>query len=219
MKKCLNCEKELTGKQAKYCSHLCECRCYEKKNKEKIDEYRREYRKKHSKKNIKYQKEYRKEKGDILLEEKKEYYKKNKKAILKTKAKYKRKRRKEDPLFRMGGNLSSCMTASLKCRGLRKNRRHWEDLVGYKVYELKDHLERLFKPGMSWDNYGYYGWHIDHIIPRSFFKYKSVEDVEFKYCWSLDNIQPLWASENKKKSDRIVKNMLKSDCVSLINRI
>ena len=54
---------------------------------------------------------------------------------------------------------------------------------------------------MSWDNYG--EWHIGHIIPKVFFKYKSTDDIEFKYCWSLDNLQPLWAKDNLRKKTYI----------------
>lgn len=48
---------------------------------------------------------------------------------------------------------------------------------------------------MTWENYGK-TWHIDHIIPRSWFNYKSPKDLLFKECWKLENLQPL---ETKKK--------------------
>ena len=90
----------------------------------------------------------------------------------------------------------------MKSNHLSKNRRHWEELVGWTKIELKKHLEKLFKPGMSWDNRE--DWEIDHIIPVCFFKFKSIDDVEFKYCWSLGNLQPLWTKENRKKSSKII---------------
>lgn len=52
----------------------------------------------------------------------------------------------------------------------------------------------MFTKGMTWENHGHNGWHIDHIIPCSFFKYESFEDISFQYCWSLENLQPLWAT-------------------------
>ena len=55
---------------------------------------------------------------------------------------------------------------------------------------------------MTWKNHG--KWHIDHIVPKSFFRYKNTDDVEFKYCWSLDNLQPLWAKDNFSKSDNLI---------------
>ena len=53
---------------------------------------------------------------------------------------------------------------------------------------------------MTWYNHG--DWHVDHVIPLSFFKYDSTDDVEFKFCWSLENLQPLWAEDNISKSDK-----------------
>lgn len=211
---CLNCGKELAGRQKKYCSKKCDkeynkenkqeygknyyknnktarkryYKEYRLKNKDKIDEYHKEYNKNNSEKNIKYQKEYRKFKGDILLEDQKVYYKNNKQAILKQKAGYKRKRRKTDPLFRLRLNISSCIRKSLISMNLSKRGRKWESLVGYTIQELKEHIEKLFQSGMTWDNYC--DWQLDHIIPVSFFKFKSSNDVEFKFCWSLENIQP-----------------------------
>jgi hypothetical protein len=78
--------------------------------------------------------------------------------------------------------------------------RKWESLVGYGVEELKNHLESHFLPGMSWDNMG--EWHIDHIIPKSAFHYETTDDIDFKKCWSLKNLQPLWAKDNLSKNDR-----------------
>jgi hypothetical protein len=71
-------------------------------------------------------------------------------------------------------------------------------LFGYTIEELKTHLEKKFKENMSWDNYG--EWHIDHIKPKSWFSVDS--EQELKKCWSLDNLQPLWADENWSKGNR-----------------
>ena len=78
---------------------------------------------------------------------------------------------------------------------------HWEDLVGYTISDLKKHLENQFKKGMSWDNYG--DWEIDHVIPVSAFDFNSPDDPQFKLCWALDNLQPLWMHENRTKGNKI----------------
>jgi hypothetical protein len=78
---------------------------------------------------------------------------------------------------------------------------HWETLVGYTIKDLMKHLERKFKLGMTWENYG--KWHIDHIMPKSVFKYESPDDIDFKRCWSLNNLQPLWSWENESKGAKI----------------
>ena len=106
-------------------------------------------------------------------------------------------------MFKLNGNMSSGIRVSLKRDNLSKNGRHWEYLVGYTVYELKHYIENLFQSGMTWDNYG--KWHLDHIIPKAFFKYKSTADTEFKFCWSLSNLQPLWAKDNISKGAKITR--------------
>jgi hypothetical protein len=54
---------------------------------------------------------------------------------------------------------------------------------------------------MSWENYG--KWHIDHITPLSSFDIQNYNDENFKKCWSLENLQPLWAEDNLKKSNKV----------------
>ena len=110
-----------------------------------------------------------------------------------------RKKRERIP-FRLSSSMSGGMFKSLK-RG--KDGYHWESLVNFTVDDLKCHLESQFTKGMTWDNYG--KWHIDHIIPRSFFVFDSFDDVEFKMCWRLENLQPLWAVDNLRKSNKIAR--------------
>lgn len=81
-----------------------------------------------------------------------------------------------------------------------KSGRSWESLVGYAVEDLMTHLESQFTKGMTWDNYG--SWHIDHIKPISHFKVETTEDPEFLECWSLWNLQPLWAFDNHSKNNK-----------------
>jgi hypothetical protein len=54
---------------------------------------------------------------------------------------------------------------------------------------------------MTWDNYG--EWHIDHIKPISSFTFETCDDEQFKECWSLENLQPMWGVENIKKGNKI----------------
>lgn len=73
-------------------------------------------------------------------------------------------------------------------------------LLGCTIEELKQHLENQFKGNMSWDNYGFYGWHIDHIIPCASFDLSKAS--EQKKCFHYTNLQPLWAEENLRKSNK-----------------
>lgn len=74
------------------------------------------------------------------------------------------------------------------------------NLIGCTSDELKRHLESLWQEGMSWDNYGLHGWHIDHIKPLSSFDL-SLEE-EQKKAFHYTNLQPLWAKDNLIKSNK-----------------
>jgi hypothetical protein len=112
------------------------------------------------------------------------------------------------------GKINSRMRANLYS-SLRtgKGGRKWSALVGYSVKELMKHLEKSFLPGMSWENIN--EWHVDHIIPISAFNYETTDDVDFKRCWSLNNLRPLWASDNLKKNNKLIRPFQPSLAISL----
>lgn len=87
----------------------------------------------------------------------------------------------------------------------KKSGKSWEKLVGYTLENLIKHLENQFDKNMSWRNYGSY-WHIDHIIPKSLFKYENAENSQFKECWALENLQPLERITNMKKGNKSFKD-------------
>lgn len=72
--------------------------------------------------------------------------------------------------------------------------------LGYTLEEFKSHMESLFKDGMSWQNHG--EWEIDHIKPVSAFYKEGVTCP--KIVNALSNLQPLWKSDNRKKSAKWV---------------
>lgn len=75
------------------------------------------------------------------------------------------------------------------------------ELIGCTLPELRAHIERQFLPGMTWENRGNDGWHIDHIIPLSSFDLLTPEGQ--KAANHYTNLQPLWADDNLAKSDRL----------------
>jgi hypothetical protein len=75
------------------------------------------------------------------------------------------------------------------------------DWLGCSILELKKYLESKFQPGMTWDNYGCKGWHIDHIVPLSSFDLS--DGKQLKIACNYMNLQPLWAIDNLKKSNKI----------------
>lgn len=78
--------------------------------------------------------------------------------------------------------------------GKRKAARSME-LVGCVPDELHAHLEKLWKPGMSWENYG--KWHIDHKRPCASFDLS--DHAQQRECFHFTNLQPLWDWENAAK--------------------
>ena len=86
----------------------------------------------------------------------------------------------------------------MKANNMNKNNKTF-DIVGCSPQFLKEHLEKQFKDGMTWDKIGK-EIHIDHIIPLS--SAKTEEDI-YKLC-HYTNLQPLWAQENLSKGNRII---------------
>lgn len=73
------------------------------------------------------------------------------------------------------------------------------ELLGCSIEFVKRHLEKQFKKGMSWENHGVKGWHIDHIKPCAKFDLSKPEEQKICFHWS--NLQPLWWHENLSKRD------------------
>jgi len=162
-----------------------------------------------------------------ILKKSREYYQKNKKIINKRKRNYQRlycsrnkekilkwakkarmKRRdkfnkyirdrlKTDINFKLRKTIRARIRLALKND---KKRSKTLKLLGVNnIITAKKHLEKLFKPRMTWKNHG--KWHIDHIIPCSSFDLTKAS--EQRECFHYTNLQPLWASENLAKGSKI----------------
>lgn len=110
------------------------------------------------------------------------------------------KRKRNDPHYAMSLCMREMLRRVRRLTGLKKARRT-EEILGYGKEELIKHLERLFEPGMSWSNHG--AWHIDHIIPVSVMIKRGITDP--RIINALDNLQPLWALDNQRKSAKVGK--------------
>ena len=109
-------------------------------------------------------------------------------------ARYSRWKYSHKPGYAMYHRLKSWMHKHL---GDRLPSRKWSQYLGYSTTELRAHLERQFVKGMSWENKG--KWHIDHIRPVASFDIPSIESDEFRDCFGLHNLRPVWAKENMRK--------------------
>ena len=138
---------------------------------------------------------YWQKRKEYFAEKHKQWCKDNKEVLKKLTANYRR-----IPKNKTNRNFSNSVRKALKGN---KNGRCWESIIGYNLQDLMKHLESKFQEGMTWENYGYRGWHIDHIIPCYLWQYNSYNDKEFKQCWSLCNLQPLWAKDNMRKNNKV----------------
>jgi hypothetical protein len=89
-------------------------------------------------------------------------------------------------------------------KDLKNNVNNFYPNLGYTTKNLKCHLEKYFSKGMTWEKFHSGEIHIDHIIPKSRFNLQDEKDI--KTCWSLENLQPLWAKDNIRKSNKIIYN-------------
>ena len=78
---------------------------------------------------------------------------------------------------------------------------HVLDVLGCSLDFLKVHIEKQFKDGMSWSNWNKWGWHIDHITPLDSFDLSDKE--QFAKAVHYTNLQPMWATDNWSKGNRI----------------
>lgn len=214
-KMCSICRQERTREAAKR-SHINNKvkekeynRIYHINNKEKISarhkkNYLKRYEKKHKLKSYKPKTSFK-----ISRDDKNKYYhfyylrnKKKKLSQAKTRHYY---RLKTDPVYKLKNIISSSIN-----KILFKNGFSILQYLPYTIQQLKDHLQSLFEPWMTWENHGVYRisswkdddsstwkWHIDHIIPHASFNYSSMEDQSFKDCWSLNNLRPYSAKQNQ----------------------
>lgn len=110
---------------------------------------------------------------------------------------------KTDLFYKLGKNLRIGLNKALKNGA--KTGSAVKDL-GCSIEFLKQYLESKFQPGMTWDNWGRASttkltWQIDHIIPTSSFNLIDRQEL-LKAC-HYTNLQPMWAIENIKKSNKV----------------
>ena len=73
------------------------------------------------------------------------------------------------------------------------------ELIDAEIADLKAYLSSNWEEGMSWDNYGRDGWHVDHI--RTCASFDLTDKEQQLVCFNWRNLRPMWAAENISKSD------------------
>ena len=175
------------------------------KNKEKINSQKKECYLLNIEKEKERQKEWRLNNSKIVKHYQQEYYKKNKESLNELKRKKRQEnleeyRRLERDRFEKSPHLKLIRNYRTRIKNYMKFNKvsigtGTLELVGLSSQELKNYLESKFVDGMCWDNYGLYGWHIDHVIPLSSAK----NDDRLKELCHYTNLQPLWAFDNLSK--------------------
>jgi len=191
-------------------------------NKQKYLDYQRKRREENKETIAKQQKEYGKKNKVKLSEQHKNYYIKNKNKLVEKAKIYAEEHKEEIAKYQKNYRL----THTKELSEYRKNKRntnieyklkeylrkrlwkvlqgnsksdHTEKLFGCTASFLKMWLELQFQDGMTWDNWSYKGWHVDHIRPCSSFDLKLSDNQQA--CCHYTNLQPLWAIDNLRKSD------------------
>ena len=165
------------------------CRECEREWRKNNKEYAKNYRQTHHKCNSNYLKEYRKT---------------HKEQIRYQKRRYERIRYGNDPEYKLKKYLRRKIASSINGKMFYK---HSVELLGCTIEEFRGYIESLFSPGMTWSNWSSNGWHLDHIIPVSFFNFSSAEDQ--RRCFHYTNIRPLWAKDNLSKRNKIEEIQMK----------
>ena len=200
---CLQCNREFIKKSnvQKYCTQNCSTKHRQKYHKER---HKNNYLKKEIHGNKKYFTE--KEKTEAKKRNRDNFNKTEKSKINRSKSRYSIKyyhKQKEDPQkfsqYKMIQNLRERLREVAKQKKVENTRAGpGSKLFGCSYRQLRNHLQKQFKEGMTWENYG--DWHIDHIKPMAKFNL-NVDDQRNK-CFHYTNLQPLWAKDNLKKGDK-----------------
>jgi len=164
-------------------------------NKEKIKQQVKSYYIDNKERINKARRERYQENRDVVKERCSRYRKENKERV----NFYFRNRHQTDPNFQILCNLRRRLLHALKFQGAKKYIKTL-DGIGCTPEFLRNHLESKFKEGMSWDNHGIKGWHVDHIRPCSSFDLSDPEEQMLVNHYS--NLQPLWWWENLSKGNK-----------------
>jgi len=127
---------------------------------------------------------------------------------------------------RMGSQIATSILRDLSRRNdnyiALNHKLLWKQIktyLGYTKDEILDHIESQFKPWMTWANNGRPKhvnkptWQLDHINPKSSFKYTSITDEEFQECWGLVNLRPIESRLNLIKSNKNLRSKFNSTFV------
>jgi hypothetical protein len=142
---------------------------------------------------------YRETNPDARKETKRKWNSNNIEVVKKLKKEHVKRRKKRDPIFR-AMNIMRNRTTKYAHRKFNEKRGIFVEIIGIDRDGFRDYISSKFKEGMSWENYGWSTWHLDHIIPLS--SAKTIKELEELSHYT--NLQPLWKDENLEKSNKLL---------------
>ena len=215
MKNCSVCKIEKDDSEFSKNQFRCKscAKQYKLDHKDEIKEKDKQYRLENKNSIQEYNKQYYLDNKNSFKDKNHIYYVNNKESLNRTHNEYNKSYFKtkyaNNLSFKLRRTVSIAIWQTLTLNGSSKSGLSCLDYLQYSVGELKSHLEDLFEPWMSWDNYGKYDrktwndndpttwtWSLDHIIPQSDLPYTSMSEDNFKKCWELNNLRPLSAKQN-----------------------
>lgn len=126
----------------------------------------------------------------------KKWREKNPRRVVEKVCRYRKMKWDTDPEFKLIASMRNRVSIALK----KNQKSHCtRDLLGCSMPDLRTHLEKQFRPGMTWENYGPI-WHVDHIRPCT--KFNLADPAQQRECFHFTNLQPLFALENLRKGNR-----------------
>jgi hypothetical protein len=127
------------------------------------------------------------------------YRKENREIIQQRINKWRNNKRKTSALYRLTERIRGQLKQAVKRRNFSQSQSTIQYL-GVKLKYFKKYLEHKFQEGMTWENFGKV-WHIDHIIPISMVDTSKEENIKFVFHYR--NLQPMFAKDNLKKSNKV----------------
>jgi len=191
-KKCIECGTVFNAlrKNHKFCSKYCSRKNWNNNNISHLRKKEKEWRDNNKEKRKIDSKTWREKNKERIKINKQKWHQLNKVRIL--------HERRTDIHKRLKHSLRSRLHTALKFN--YKTGSAVNDL-GCSIEQFKLYLESKWQDGMTWDNYGRDGWHIDHIIPLDAFDLSN--SIELKKACHYTNLQPLWAHDNLSKNNTV----------------
>jgi hypothetical protein len=188
---------------------IAQSRQYYQDHKAEKAAHDKQYHQDHRTEKVAYDKQYYQNNRAKRLAYRKQYYQNNRAKRLAYRKQYRENHKIEiatQKRNRFYNDIDYKLKTLIRCRikqSIKNNKqyKHSIDLLGCSIEEVREHIERQFQQGMNWDNWSVHGWHIDHIIPLSYFDFSDPEQQ--KRACHYTNLRPLWAEDNHKKSDKI----------------